>query len=89
MFLKYFSTNSFDLYSSFYDGYNKIKNLSKFQKLMTYFWVLGPFIFLIERDPADLWLTLISITFLIRCFLKKIGIGLVNFGLFSPFYFGL
>ena len=71
MFLKYFSTNSFDLYSSFYDGYNKIKNLSKFQKLMTYFWVLGPFIFLIERDPADLWLTLISITFLIRCFLKK------------------
>ena len=38
---------------------------------MTYFWILGPFIFLIERDPADLWLTLISIIFLIRCFLKK------------------
>ena len=38
---------------------------------MTYFWILGPFIFLIERDPADLWLTLISIIFLIRCFYKK------------------
>ena len=71
MFLRYFSTNDFDLNSSFYDGLNKIKKLSKFQKFMTYFWVLGPFIFLIERDPADLWLTLISIIFLIRCFYKK------------------
>ena len=71
MFLKYFSTNDFDLNSSFYNGLNKIKKLSKFQKFMTYFWILGPFIFLIERDPADLWLTLISITFLIRCFYKK------------------
>ncbi len=71
MFLKYFSTNDFDLNSSFYDGLNKIKKLSKFQKFMTYFWILGPFIFLIERDPADLWLTLISIIFIIRCFFKK------------------
>ena len=71
MFLKYFSTNDFDLNLSFYDGLNKIKKLSKFQKFMTYFWILGPFIFLIERDPADLWLTLISIIFLVRCFYKK------------------
>ena len=71
MFLKYFSTNDFDLNSSFYDGFNKIKKLSRFQKFMTYFWILGPFIFLIERDPADLWLTLISTIFLIRCFYKK------------------
>ena len=33
--------------------------------------MLGPFIYLIERDPADLWLTLLSITFLIRCFILK------------------
>ena len=46
MFLKYFSTNDFDLNSSFCDGLNKIKKLSKFQKFMTYFWILGPFIFL-------------------------------------------
>ena len=71
MFLRYFSTNDLDLNFSFYNGLNKIKNLSKFQKTMTYFWILGPFIFLIERDPADLWLTLISIIFLIRCFYKK------------------
>lgn len=71
MILKYFSTNDFDLNYSFFNGLNKIKNLSKFQKIMTYFWILGPFIFLIERDPADLWLTLISIIFLIRCIYKK------------------
>ena len=71
MFLKYFSTNDFDLNSSFYDGLNKINKLSRFQKFMTYFWILGPLIFLIERDPADLWLTLISTIFLIRCFYKK------------------
>ena len=23
---------------------------------MTFFWLIGPFIYLIERDPADLWL---------------------------------
>ena len=38
---------------------------------MTFFWFLGPFIYLIERDPADIWLTLICITFLIRCVKNK------------------
>ena len=37
-------------------GLNKIKALSKFDKYMTIFWLFGPFIYLIERDPADLWL---------------------------------
>ena len=82
MLLKYFNTNDLDLNSSFNDGLNKINNLSKFQKFMTYFWILGPFFFLIERDPADLWLTLISIIFSLDVFTKKIGIGQVNFGLF-------
>ncbi len=34
---------------------------------MTIFWLLGPFIYLIERDPADLWLSLICLTFLGKC----------------------
>jgi len=71
MHLKYLNTNGFDLNSSIKNGFNKIKNLSKFQKIMTYFWISGPFIYLIERDPADLWLTLISIIFLLRCFYKN------------------
>jgi O-antigen ligase len=38
---------------------------------MTLFWLLGPFIYLIERDPADLWLTLICFIFLARCIKRK------------------
>ena len=38
---------------------------------MTIFWFLGPFIYLLERDPADLWLTSICIIFLIRCIRRK------------------
>ena len=33
--------------------------------------VTRPFIYLIERDPADVWLTLLSMVFLLRCFLLK------------------
>ena len=69
--LKYISTKEFDIKESFNLGLLKIKQQSKFQKFMTYFWILGPFIYLIERDPADLWLTIISTIFLIRCIVKK------------------
>ena len=60
-----------DLKNGFFNGIKKIKTLPKFQMFMTYLWILGPFIYLIERDPADLWLTSISIAFLFRCYIKK------------------
>ena len=41
----------------------KYKKLNNFDKYMTIFWFLGPFIYLIERDPADLWLNSICINF--------------------------
>mgnify|MGYP001221046698 CR=1 FL=1 len=61
---------------------------------MTIFWLVGPFIYLIERSPADIWLTLISLIFLIRCIIKKdwswvsqlwfkLALALWLFGLFS------
>ncbi len=52
--------------------------MSGFEKIMTIFWLLGPFIYLIERDPADLWLTLISLIFLIRCFKKRLELDKSN-----------
>ena len=67
MFLKLFSVPELDFYSSWDRGIKKIKNMNGFEKTMTIFWLLGPFIYLIERDPADLWLSLISLIFLIRC----------------------
>ena len=65
MSLKLLSVPELDFYSSWNNGLNKIKNMAGFDKAMTIFWLLGPFIYLIERDPADLWLTLICIFFLL------------------------
>ena len=71
MFLKNISINELNFSSSWKDGLTKIKSMSGFEKTMTIFWLLGPFIYLIERDPADLWLSLIGIIFLVRCILRK------------------
>ena len=71
MILKYISITELNFSKSWQDGLIKIKSLSFFDKYITIFWLLGPFIYLIERDPADLWLSLISIIFLIRCIKKK------------------
>ena len=71
MFLRSISTEELNFEKSWSLGLKKIKNLSGFNKYMTFFWLLGPFIFLIERTPADIWLTFLSIIFLVRCFLKK------------------
>jgi O-antigen ligase len=71
MSLKLLSVPELDFYSSWNNGLKKIKNMTRFDKAMTIFWLLGPFIYLIERDPADLWLSLISLFFLFRCFRKK------------------
>ena len=71
MFLKLLSISELNFQESWTNGCNKLKNLSFFEKYMTIFWFLGPFIYLIERDPADLWLTLIGLIFLGRCIKKK------------------
>jgi O-antigen ligase len=71
MFLRSISTEELNFEKSWNLGLKKIKNLSDFDKYITIFWLFGPFIFLIERTPADIWLTFLSIIFLVRCFLKK------------------
>ncbi len=94
MILKLISISELDFHRSWNSGWNKVKNLNKFDKFMTLFWFLGPFIYLIERDPADLWLTLIGLIFLLRCIKRrewgwvsqlwfKSALALWVFGLFS------
>lgn len=94
MFLKMFSIPELDFHSSWKIGWSKLRILNKFDRYMIIFWLLGPFIYLIERDPADLWLTLICIIFIFRCIKKndwnwvfqfwfKCAISLWVFGLFS------
>ena len=69
--LKYISVPELNFSESWKLGWDKINCLSKTDKYMTLFWFLGPFIYLIERDPADLWLTIICLFFLIRCIKQK------------------
>ena len=69
--LKYLSIPELNLSESWKFGWDKINCLSKTDKYMTLFWFLGPLIYLIERDPADLWLTIICLFFLVRCIKRK------------------
>jgi len=94
MILKYISIPELNFSSSWKIGWGEIQKLSKFDKFMTFFWFLGPFIYLIERSPADIWLSLIGLIFLARCIIKrdwywtsqlwfKSALLLWGFGLFS------
>ena len=69
--LRYLSIPELNFSESWKVGLEKINSLSKIDKYMTLFWFLGPFVYLIERDPADLWLTSIGIIFLARCIKRK------------------
>ena len=71
MLLKHISTPELNFNVSWNDGWKKIQLLNSFDKISTFFWLLGPIIYLIERDPADLWLTLICFLFTFRCFKNK------------------
>ena len=56
MFLKLLSISELNFQESWASGSGKLRNLNAFDRYMTFFWFLGPFIYLIERDPADIWL---------------------------------
>ena len=34
-------------------------------------WLLGPLFFLVERSPADFWIVIIDLAFLVRCFVNR------------------
>ena len=69
--LNHLKFNEFIFNESIRTKLNKLYSLISFEKYITFFWLLGPFFYLIERDPADLWLSSIVIFFLIRCKIKK------------------
>ena len=71
MFLKVFSVNELDISKGYKNGLRKIQSSSNFEKSMLIMWLLGPFIYLIERSPADAWLTALAFIFLIRSYKKK------------------
>lgn len=69
------------------DTRNAIKTLPIWERFVHVFWLLGPFILLIERSPADAWLTIISICFVFRTFVSGDTIWLKKFWVRAGFVF--
>ena len=51
------------------------------------FWLLGPFILLIERSPADIWLSILAIAFIVRSVMKRDAAWLRVFWVRASFLF--
>lgn len=64
-----------------------LNNLPIWERGFHIFWLLGPFILLIERSPADAWLTILAITFAVRAVIKRDGAWLKIFWVKAAFVF--
>ena len=53
------------------DAKEAIGGQGRLRGAMTVFYLLGPFFMLIERSPADAWLTLCGLAFLVRCVVRR------------------
>ena len=69
------------------DAGTALSELPRWERGFHIFWLLGPFILLIERSPADVWLTVLSISFVIRSIIKKDGGWLKLFWVKAAFLF--
>ena len=61
--------------------------LPKWERPVHVFWLLGPFILLLERTPADIWLSLIALIFAGRSIWKRQGWWLRSFWVRAAFLF--
>ena len=55
------------------DAIAKLAEMPKSQPMVSCFLVVRPLILLIERSPADAWLTICALTFAVRAVLKTRG----------------
>ena len=59
---------------------NALAAMPRWEKGFHIFWLLGPFILLIERSPADIWLSILAVAFVVRSIMKRDGGWLKVFG---------
>ena len=50
-----------------------LQPLPRWERAIHFFWLLGPFILLIERSPADFWLSVIALTFAGKSIVRREG----------------
>ena len=69
------------------DAKDALAPMGRAEKGFHIFWLLGPFILLIERSPADLWLTVLALAFAVRSIAKRQGAWLRAFWVRAAFAF--
>ena len=69
------------------DARSALSELPKWERAVHVFWLAGPFILLIERSPADFWLSLLALTFVARSIVRRDGWWLRKFWVRATFLF--
>ena len=69
------------------DAGTALKELPNWEKPIHVFWLLGPFILLIERSPADIWLSLLAVVFAARALWQRDGSWLRHVWVRAAFMF--
>ena len=69
------------------DAKQALSELPVWERYVHIFWLLGPFILLIERSPADFWITFLALTFAVRCVVKRDSEWLRSFWVRAGFVF--
>ncbi len=53
-----------------YSLFTLLRGRSKLETFCLVLWLFGPFVFLVERSPSDIWIVLVDLAFLTRCTFK-------------------
>ena len=69
------------------DARTALKELPKWEKPFHIFWLLGPFFLLIERSPADAWLSILALSFAVRSLCQRNGAWLAHGWVRAAFIF--
>ena len=69
------------------DARTALKELPKWDKPFHIFWLLGPFLLLIERSPADAWLSILALSFAVRSLCQRNGAWLAHGWVRAAFIF--
>jgi O-antigen ligase len=69
------------------DARTALKELPKWEKPFHIFWLLGPFFLLIERSPADAWLSILAVAFAVRSLCQRNGAWLAHGWVRAAFIF--
>ncbi len=68
-------------------GKAALAELPAWERYLFIFWLVGPFILLIECSPADAWLSVLALTFAVRSVVRREGWWLKKFWVRAAFLF--